>query len=517
MLPHLAGRPLFVTRFPNGVDGEELLSEALGGSAAVRAHGVDLVQPQRAATATISSARTSPRCSGSARWRRSSCTPGSPARSRRPTRCAPGRKFTGSEAALDRSVLNYPDFIVFDLDPYLYSGKEARGRGARAAPTGLQPHPRARAPDPRDARPPGARDLHQDLGPHRTPPVPPDRPRSSTSTRRAGWRRRSGGTSSAERPEGGDASSGRWSSGGEDLLRLQPEHPRQVAGGALLAPAACGRHGVDAGILGRAGRVYPTDFTLRPCPSGWRPAAIPGPASSRPSRTWRRARSARRPDDPHPQGCRPHNARLRYRAQPGWMPPMLATLADAPPPGAAGSTSPSWTASGCWSTSHGGKVRLLSRNRKPLEGGLSRAGRGAGDRRARRRGARRRDRRHRSRDRAQLSFSRLQQRMQLRDAVRARAERRRGAALPVRLPVLRGRGSHQPAAGGPQGGAARRGLVRRPDPLHPAPRPPAPPPCTATPAPGARRGSSPSGRTPGTSAPAPADWLKIKCVRSRNS
>jgi len=38
-----------------------------------------------------------------------------------------GATFTGSEAALDHSVLNYPDFVVFDLDPYLYSGKEARG------------------------------------------------------------------------------------------------------------------------------------------------------------------------------------------------------------------------------------------------------------------------------------------------------------------------------------------------------------------------------------------------------
>ncbi|MFL5548354.1 MAG: ATP-dependent DNA ligase, partial [Gemmatimonadales bacterium] len=26
-----------------------------------------------------------------------------------------------------RSILNYPDFVVFDLDPYLYSGKEGRG------------------------------------------------------------------------------------------------------------------------------------------------------------------------------------------------------------------------------------------------------------------------------------------------------------------------------------------------------------------------------------------------------
>jgi bifunctional non-homologous end joining protein LigD len=28
---------------------------------------------------------------------------------------------------IEASLLNYPDFIVFDLDPYLYSGKEAKG------------------------------------------------------------------------------------------------------------------------------------------------------------------------------------------------------------------------------------------------------------------------------------------------------------------------------------------------------------------------------------------------------
>jgi bifunctional non-homologous end joining protein LigD len=28
---------------------------------------------------------------------------------------------------LEGSVLNYPDYVVFDIDPYIYSGKEARG------------------------------------------------------------------------------------------------------------------------------------------------------------------------------------------------------------------------------------------------------------------------------------------------------------------------------------------------------------------------------------------------------
>ena len=35
--------------------------------------------------------------------------------------------FTGSRTRIEGSLLNYPDFIVFDLDPYIYSGREAKG------------------------------------------------------------------------------------------------------------------------------------------------------------------------------------------------------------------------------------------------------------------------------------------------------------------------------------------------------------------------------------------------------
>ena len=38
-----------------------------------------------------------------------------------------GRDFAGSEAAMDASALNYPDFMIFDLDPYIYSGNEGDG------------------------------------------------------------------------------------------------------------------------------------------------------------------------------------------------------------------------------------------------------------------------------------------------------------------------------------------------------------------------------------------------------
>jgi bifunctional non-homologous end joining protein LigD len=36
-------------------------------------------------------------------------------------------KFTGSVENIEGSLLNYPDYAVIDLDPYIYSGKEAHG------------------------------------------------------------------------------------------------------------------------------------------------------------------------------------------------------------------------------------------------------------------------------------------------------------------------------------------------------------------------------------------------------
>ena len=126
LLPHLADRPLFVTRFPNGITGKSFFQKHWE-PAPPFARTVASTPPTTSATATISSARTWRRCSGSARWPGlelhawfSRTDPAPDARGR-------SRRFTGSEAALERSILNYPDFVVFDLDPYLYSGKEAQG------------------------------------------------------------------------------------------------------------------------------------------------------------------------------------------------------------------------------------------------------------------------------------------------------------------------------------------------------------------------------------------------------
>ncbi len=35
--------------------------------------------------------------------------------------------YAASEESMDASILNYPDYVVFDIDPYIYSGKEKKG------------------------------------------------------------------------------------------------------------------------------------------------------------------------------------------------------------------------------------------------------------------------------------------------------------------------------------------------------------------------------------------------------
>jgi bifunctional non-homologous end joining protein LigD len=45
--------------------------------------------------------------------------------------------FTGSAKQVDQSTLNYPDFLVTDLDPYIYSGKEPRGAEPELNPEGF--------------------------------------------------------------------------------------------------------------------------------------------------------------------------------------------------------------------------------------------------------------------------------------------------------------------------------------------------------------------------------------------
>jgi len=127
LLPHLADRPLFVTRFPDGVTGKSFFQKhwepAPPFARTVRIHSA---QNERDGDYLICDNLATLLWLGQMAglelhaWF-SQVAPG-------PDTAVRSRRFTGSEAALERSILNYPDFVVFDLDPYLYSGREGRGQ-----------------------------------------------------------------------------------------------------------------------------------------------------------------------------------------------------------------------------------------------------------------------------------------------------------------------------------------------------------------------------------------------------
>jgi bifunctional non-homologous end joining protein LigD len=126
MLVHLSDRPVFVTRFPNGVGGKSFFQKHWEDappfvrkvwiySSSSDGDGDYIIVENLATLLWLAQMAGLELHAWYSRTERA------------PDALSRGKRFTGSEAALERSVLNYPDFIVFDLDPYLYSGKEAKG------------------------------------------------------------------------------------------------------------------------------------------------------------------------------------------------------------------------------------------------------------------------------------------------------------------------------------------------------------------------------------------------------
>jgi len=127
MIPHLADRPLTMIRMPEGIGGERFFQKHW-----------DHPLPEFAETITIFSGSKDERqdyllCNNlpTLLWLAQAGTlefhvwhsrarPG-------PDAASAGTDYGSSLAALEHSVLNYPDYLVFDLDPYIYSGREAPG------------------------------------------------------------------------------------------------------------------------------------------------------------------------------------------------------------------------------------------------------------------------------------------------------------------------------------------------------------------------------------------------------
>ena len=127
MLPHLADRPLTMIRMPEGIHGPRFFQKHW-----------DQAKPPFARTITVfSESRDESHeyllCNDLATllWLAQSGTlefhvwhsrakPGDDA-------ATGNTDYASSAESLEASILNYPDYIVFDIDPYIYSGKEAKG------------------------------------------------------------------------------------------------------------------------------------------------------------------------------------------------------------------------------------------------------------------------------------------------------------------------------------------------------------------------------------------------------
>jgi bifunctional non-homologous end joining protein LigD len=127
MLPHLADRPLTMIRMPEGIEGERFFQKHWGGARP------DFVQTVRVFSESRGDRHEYIVCNDLATllWLAQNGTlefhvwhsrlrPGPDAR-------GAGTDFATSAEAMERSVLNRPDYLVFDIDPYIYSGNEPKG------------------------------------------------------------------------------------------------------------------------------------------------------------------------------------------------------------------------------------------------------------------------------------------------------------------------------------------------------------------------------------------------------
>lgn len=127
MLPHLRDRPLTMIRFPEGIHGEKFFQKHW-----------DQRKPEFVETMRLYSDHTVkdqeyllPNNLATILWLGQLGTLEFHVPAARyvagPDGEGLGTVFTGSLETMEKSLLNFPDFIEFDIDPYVYSGQEAPG------------------------------------------------------------------------------------------------------------------------------------------------------------------------------------------------------------------------------------------------------------------------------------------------------------------------------------------------------------------------------------------------------
>lgn len=127
MLPHLADRPLTMIRMPDGITGQRFFQKHWTQERPAFVQSVTVFSEHKDEQHDYLLCNNLPTLlwlaqSGTLEFHvwHSRAKPGPDAKSK-------STDYSSSLEALEASVLNYPDYVVFDIDPYIYSGKEAKG------------------------------------------------------------------------------------------------------------------------------------------------------------------------------------------------------------------------------------------------------------------------------------------------------------------------------------------------------------------------------------------------------
>jgi bifunctional non-homologous end joining protein LigD len=127
MLPHLADRPLTMIRMPDGIKGQRFFQKHWAQERPPFVETITVFSEHKDESHDYLLCNNLPTLlwlaqSGTLEFHvwhsRARTGPDSP---------VTGTDYASSLQALENSILNYPDYVVFDIDPYIYSGKEAPG------------------------------------------------------------------------------------------------------------------------------------------------------------------------------------------------------------------------------------------------------------------------------------------------------------------------------------------------------------------------------------------------------
>ncbi len=127
LLPHLLDRPLTLSRYPNGIDGGMFYQKHWEHKLPPFVEIVRLYSEHNKDDQEYLACNNLQTLLWLAQLADIELHPWTSRTNPEPDAHELSIEFTGSEEAIDESVLNYPDFLLFDIDPYIYSGKEAKG------------------------------------------------------------------------------------------------------------------------------------------------------------------------------------------------------------------------------------------------------------------------------------------------------------------------------------------------------------------------------------------------------